>query len=58
MLIHRCNGCGALKGNRIAGDDNEIALFSLAVRPVAQLPFPLDGLIKYINSMSEYDLKE
>ena len=44
MLIHRCNVCGTLKENRIAGDDNEWALLSLAVRPVAQPPFPLDGL--------------
>ena len=44
LLIHRCNKCGALKENRIAGDDNEWALLSLAVRPVAQPPFPLDGL--------------
>jgi hypothetical protein len=44
LLIHRCTACGALKGNRIAGDDNELALLSLAVRPVAQPPFPLDGL--------------
>jgi hypothetical protein len=44
-IIHRCAVCGALKENRIAGDDNEIALLSLAVRPVAQPPFPLDGLL-------------
>jgi len=44
MLVHRCNECGILKANRIAGDDNELALLSLAVRPVAQPPFPLDGL--------------
>ena len=44
MLIHRCNECSVLKANRIAGDDNEVALLSLAVRPVAQPPFPLDGL--------------
>ena len=44
VLIHRCNRCGDLKENRIAGDDNEWALLSLAVRPVAQPPFPLDGL--------------
>jgi DNA-directed RNA polymerase subunit RPC12/RpoP len=44
IIIHRCTACGALKGNRIAGDDNEMALLSLAVRPVAQPPFPLDGL--------------
>ena len=44
VLIHRCTICGVLKENRIAGDDNEVALLSLAVRPVAQPPFPLDGL--------------
>jgi DNA-directed RNA polymerase subunit RPC12/RpoP len=44
VIIHRCTGCGTLKENRIAGDDNEMALLSLAVRPVAQPPFPLDGL--------------
>ena len=45
VIIHRCNSCGALKENRIAGDDNELELLSLAVRPVAQPPFPLDGLM-------------
>jgi hypothetical protein len=44
VLIHRCTLCGELKANRVAGDDNELALISLAVRPVAQPPFPLDGL--------------
>jgi hypothetical protein len=44
ILIHRCTGCGTLKANRIAGDDNELALLSLAVRPVAHPPFPLDRL--------------
>jgi hypothetical protein len=45
VIIHRWTICGVLKENRIAGDDNEMALLSLAVRPVAQPPFPLDGLI-------------
>jgi hypothetical protein len=46
VIIHRCNECGVLKENRTAGDDNVMALFSLAVRPVAQPPFPLDGLME------------
>jgi hypothetical protein len=46
MLVHRCVECGKLCGNRIAGDDNELALMSLAVRPLAQPPFPLDGLTR------------
>ena len=44
LLIHRCTGCGTLRENRIAGDDNELALLSLAVRPLSQPPFPLDRL--------------
>jgi RNHCP domain len=43
-LIHRCAGCGALRTNRIAGDDQELALLQLALRPLAHPPFPLDGL--------------
>jgi hypothetical protein len=43
-LIHRCRTCGELRSNRIAGDDNELALIALAVRAVAQPPFPLERL--------------
>jgi len=43
-LIHRCNKCGVFRSNCIAGDDNELALLSLAVRALAQPPFPLAGL--------------
>jgi hypothetical protein len=43
-LIHRCTGCGAMRTNRIAGDDQELALLQLALRPLANPPFPLDGL--------------
>ena len=44
LLIHRCKRCHTLHANRIAGDDNELALLSLAVRPLALPPFPLDRL--------------
>lgn len=43
-LIHRCTGCRLLRVNRIAGDDHELALLSLALRPLAQAPFPIDDL--------------
>lgn len=43
-LIHRWQQCGVFRSNRIAGDDNELALMSLAVRPLALPPFPLDRL--------------
>jgi hypothetical protein len=44
VLIHRCNGCGILSSNRIAGDDNPLLLVRIAVKPLAQPPFPLDRL--------------
>jgi len=43
-VIHRCQKCGGFRSNRIAGDDNELALLSLAVRPLAQPPFPLEDI--------------
>jgi ribosome biogenesis GTPase len=43
-VIHRCRTCGQFGSNRIAADDNEVLLMSLAVRPLAQPPFPLDRL--------------
>lgn len=41
-LIHRCRACGALSSNRIAADDNPALLMSIAVKPLAEPPFPLD----------------
>ena len=43
-IIHRCRTCGELDSNRIAGDDNEVALVSLAARALSQPPFPLNRL--------------
>jgi ribosome biogenesis GTPase len=43
-LVHRCRDCGKLASNRIAADDNEALLLSLAVRPLSRLPFPLEEL--------------
>ena len=44
VLIHRCLGCGVLHANRSAGDDNPLLLLRLAVKPLAQPPFPRDRL--------------
>jgi ribosome biogenesis GTPase len=41
-LVHRCRECGALRANRIAGDDNEVILLSLALKPLARPAFPLE----------------
>lgn len=43
-IVHRCTGCGTLRHNRIAGDDLEMPLLWLALRPIANPAFPLDGL--------------
>lgn len=43
-IIHRCTICGVLRSNRIAADDNEALLLSLAVRPLSMPAFPLDRL--------------
>jgi RNHCP domain-containing protein len=34
MLIHQCLHCGELSTNRIAGDDNALALVRLALKPL------------------------
>ncbi|TLQ46817.1 RNHCP domain-containing protein [Streptomyces marianii] len=34
MIIHQCASCGELSANRIAGDDNPLALVRLALRPL------------------------
>ena len=41
-LIHRCRGCGAIRSNRIAADDNAVLLISIAAKALANPPFPLD----------------
>jgi len=43
-VIHRCRICGALCSNRIAADDNPMKLMSLAMKPVALPPFPLERI--------------
>jgi hypothetical protein len=43
-IIHRCLGCGVLKDNRVAGDDNMLVLMAIAARPLASPPVPLEYL--------------
>ena len=44
-LLHRCDRCGFIRANRIAGDDNDAYLLALAARPISRLPFPVDSLM-------------
>jgi hypothetical protein len=43
-LVHRCGTCHAVRVNRIAGDDNPLALMSIAARPMATPPFPVEKI--------------
>ena len=41
-VIHRCDGCGVFRSNRVAGDDSPWSLMALAARAVSRPPFPLE----------------
>ena len=43
-ILHRCQRCGMIRMKRIAGDDNDVLLVSMALRPLARPPFPLERL--------------
>lgn len=48
-IIHRCTGCGFIRTNRIAADDNEMLLFALAAKPITMLPFPAAKTLEKIG---------
>ena len=41
-VVHRCRRCGAMASNRTAADDNPMKLLSIALRPLASPPFPIE----------------
>ncbi|WP_242454525.1 RNHCP domain-containing protein [Bailinhaonella thermotolerans] len=43
-VIHRCTRCGQLASAPVHADDNRLILVRMAVRPLAQPPFPLETL--------------
>ena len=43
-ILHRCQRCGFIRMNRIAGDDIGLLLVSLSLRPLARPPFHLHRL--------------
>ncbi|GLF95883.1 RNHCP domain-containing protein [Streptomyces yaizuensis] len=43
MVVHRCVRCDELTSNPICADDNQLILMRMAVRPLAQPPFPLEA---------------
>ena len=40
----RCRRCGKLSSNRSAADDNPVKLMSIALKPLAMPPFPLERI--------------
>ena len=43
-IVHRCTRCGTLRSNRTAADDNPMKLMSIALKPLATPPFPLERI--------------
>ena len=43
-IVHRCRRCGALSSNRVAADDNPMKLMSIAMKPLASPPFPIERM--------------
>ncbi|MBF6093673.1 RNHCP domain-containing protein [Nocardia cyriacigeorgica] len=41
-IVHRCVRCGELSLHQVATDDNQLILMRMAVRPLAEPPFPLE----------------
>ena len=50
-VIHRCVRCGKLSANRVAADDNPMKLMSLAMKPLADPPFPLERIEEMTRAM-------
>src|SRR5262245_24723286 len=54
-LVHRCEKCGDIKTNRIAGDDDMFALICLALRPLAKMPVPLEFIPEEVRARYRLD---
>ena len=52
-IIHRCKVCGTLSSNRIAADDNPMKLMSMAMKPIANPPFPLERIEDMAKLMND-----
>lgn len=58
-IIHRCRRCGELSSNRVAADDNPMKLMSIAMKPIANPPFPIERMEDMAKMMGyEIDREE
>ena len=51
-IVHRCKRCGALSSNRVLADDNPVKLMSIAMRPLANPPFPIERIKELSDLLS------
>lgn len=51
-IIHRCSRCKTMRLNRIAADDNELLLLTMAAEPLMLLPFPSQTMISTLHKLS------
>ena len=50
-IIHLCRRCSKLSSNRVAADDNPMKLMSIAMKPLAMPPFPIDRIVEMTRLM-------
>ena len=48
-IIHRCRRCGEMRSNRVAADDNPVKLMSIAMKPIASPPFPIERMEEIVK---------
>ncbi|GLO63911.1 hypothetical protein MACH09_44190 [Vibrio sp. MACH09] len=51
-LIHKCSKCSTIRTNRIAADDNELLLVSIAAELMMTLPFPSKNVLSELKQLS------
>ena len=50
-IVHRCKRCGSLSSNRIAADDSPVKLMSIAMKPIASPPFPVERMAELMEKL-------
>lgn len=50
-IIHRCKRCGTFSSNRVAADDNPVKLMSIAMKPIASPPFPIERMEQIVQKL-------
>ncbi|HBC3532267.1 TPA: RNHCP domain-containing protein [Vibrio parahaemolyticus] len=51
-IIHKCSKCNTIRTNRIAADDNELLLVTMAAEPLMSLPFPSKSVLSNLKEIS------